>query len=954
MSSLAHLLRIGIAVVVHSRHTGTSKGSRFLENVAKVYSEHPTTEGIAPSATIVDLVLNLIDRRSEDFVKDVTEKLAAAALILGSFDGSPAAAIIAKWQNERLESRLQDSSVVNPGSPAEEDGAEKRKLAAKQRKAAIMAEFARQQQSFMESLGNVPDDQDEDMDDPSESDFSMAVDVLDARKCDSPAGNCIICQEPLQLDSAPYGMVSLLQNFKEGQNEILNLKSIDDMRLLVGERCSLDTQIDRPSSSTFGENVTRVEPPSSEFSPPQASVNASSCGHLMHYSCFQSYRASIERRQVQEFRNQPENLELNEFLCPLCKSLGNTLVPIRDSYRTETINWSGLHKGSSTSVVPPDKGGRKNSVAEMEAWWNNRGAAIFLGAEAAASTEAVSDVELASKLRSLLEQISSGLIVVEQFTGNNSPNPNFIADESTKRLSQMATQLLIESDSFTPFLPIAADCLASSISSVEKMLRGVGTKSETVETSVNFLETVNPTTMLFLGVFVSDLRAVLRVVRSRTSDTSPFAESNRATTRLIFDGARPAPARAKETRPFGEPILRRKSISLLTELSFYEDWGPAELQGDDVFMLVGLVWCIEVTKVLLSFVESIILYDDTWAKDEGLSKLAQSSLIASSSAGLSAGAEADHKGKKPASYSSQGHDDSDLGQIKDFLHWISRQFEWPVEEVQRLIDVRVESVAAVAKSACLPFLRSAALLLHARFGLVPATGSAGFGLDPSLVSRVDNQADEYGQLLAYLRLPAVSYVCSAITNNPVLSSLATGWISDLRSWKAAQQTTEPVVRRLVTLDAPGVLELVPLPRSLESLLEDCFPKVCQSCRKRVAEPGLCLLCGAVVCAISYCCSRDGVGECNQHVRVCAGSVGVFFLVKSFRILVLHKEKGALMEPPYLDSHGEVDLAMRKGGHQFLHARRYDEIRRVWLTRGIPSHVARSLENTPSYGGWSLY
>lgn len=56
---------------------------------------------------------------------------------------------------------------------------------------------------------------------------------------------------------------------------------------------------------------------------------ATSCGHLMHYSCFETFNAATKRRQsFQIARNHPERLAMKEFVCPLCKALGNAFLPI--------------------------------------------------------------------------------------------------------------------------------------------------------------------------------------------------------------------------------------------------------------------------------------------------------------------------------------------------------------------------------------------------------------------------------------------------------------------------------------------------------------------------------------------------------------------------------------------------------------------------------------------------
>ncbi|KAJ1934247.1 E3 ubiquitin-protein ligase ubr1, partial [Linderina macrospora] len=56
---------------------------------------------------------------------------------------------------------------------------------------------------------------------------------------------------------------------------------------------------------------------------------ANTCGHLMHLRCFTQYCQGIEaKRQQQPTRNHPENPHRKEYLCPLCKSLGNILLPV--------------------------------------------------------------------------------------------------------------------------------------------------------------------------------------------------------------------------------------------------------------------------------------------------------------------------------------------------------------------------------------------------------------------------------------------------------------------------------------------------------------------------------------------------------------------------------------------------------------------------------------------------
>ncbi|RKO90210.1 hypothetical protein BDK51DRAFT_23417 [Blyttiomyces helicus] len=87
---------------------------------------------------------------------------------------------------------------------------------------------------------------------------------------------------------------------------------------------------------------------------------------------------------------------------------------------------------------------------------------------------------------------------------------------------------------------------------------------------------------------------------------------------------------------------------------------------------------------------------------------------------------------------------------------------------------------------------------------------------------------------------------------------------------------------------------------------------------------------------------------------CGGEVGIFLLINKCAILFLHNKNGFFIKTPYLDAHGEADFGLRRGKPQFLNMRRYDEIRRQWLTHGIPSHVARNIEQSFDRGGWITF
>jgi hypothetical protein len=54
---------------------------------------------------------------------------------------------------------------------------------------------------------------------------------------------------------------------------------------------------------------------------------------------------------------------------------------------------------------------------------------------------------------------------------------------------------------------------------------------------------------------------------------------------------------------------------------------------------------------------------------------------------------------------------------------------------------------------------------------------------------------------------------------------------------------------------------------------------------------------------------------------------------------------------YLLFDDSLIVLFSRGRRQFLNAQRFEELRRVWLTHGIPTFVARKLDGLMDYGGW---
>lgn len=205
---------------------------------------------------------------------------------------------------------------------------DKKKRSAKERRAKLMAKFKKQQNKFVEQHQTAEDPSDVDMvDSDSEDHWSY------------PEEHCILCQMTL-TDSGFFGVVCNMSQSAVGRrvpfdNHYWTMRAFDDFKDMdqEGTTTYLDQDDNHKRLNDYFSGVKErlVIGPAFPVSDPKClktSLMANSCGHGMHYSCYQQYLHSAISRQTQITRTVPEDFENNEFICPLCKSLGNVFVPI--------------------------------------------------------------------------------------------------------------------------------------------------------------------------------------------------------------------------------------------------------------------------------------------------------------------------------------------------------------------------------------------------------------------------------------------------------------------------------------------------------------------------------------------------------------------------------------------------------------------------------------------------
>lgn len=214
---------------------------------------------------------------------------------------------------EVREARLEATQALARDT---EDAEAAKKRAAQARKDAIMKQFAAQHQSILEQLED---------DDDLEDDGDQATEKPESY------GTCIVCQEDLD-NSRSFAALGLLQPSRFVRRALDNTHTFLHPASHIPAHTP-DRHTQRAAPFPPSEHFTGSEPPLTFNGFPSSQtkfgLHASECGHMMHLECFTVYCLSIrQRHRSQAQRNHPENIQRKEFICPLCKSLGNVILPV--------------------------------------------------------------------------------------------------------------------------------------------------------------------------------------------------------------------------------------------------------------------------------------------------------------------------------------------------------------------------------------------------------------------------------------------------------------------------------------------------------------------------------------------------------------------------------------------------------------------------------------------------
>ncbi|GAD93639.1 ubiquitin-protein ligase E3 component [Paecilomyces variotii No. 5] len=868
---------------------------------------------------------------------------------------------------------------IDAGSPATNVDSEQemKKKQALERQARVMAQFQQQQQNFLNSQGGI---------DWGEEDFSDVESETEApseaKIWKYPSGTCILCQEETN-DSRIYGTFALIQD--SGILRQTDIKDPDYIREVLRTPSSLDKSADhlRPFG-VAGENrvtVKRLDSKGDEVTTEKIGVSkgfnpnntlrgpvTTGCGHIMHYSCFEVYYAATQRRHSQQVaRNHPERLSLKEFVCPLCKALGNSFLPIiwkgkEESYpgalRTSASFEEFINNGVKSALEQPRtyallvEGDKLQLPAYHDLYVDYLSKTMVppltgkINQLMASSPPTIPPVPQqyvqATRIQMpgvfpTAEDLTASSPLQQVSTPGDSPMSELMQIykrlKKTIRLNNVQSSFNHPADAINSDELLHTDSLIRSfgfsISALEIAQRGVES-----EPGSTLLDKIPQLTLTHLRVLAETALSYVAVGglqnggNGKSRSAQEFQELQRQKLCQLFVGhpCMAGTSLLNDVRNI-EPLLATDIFIFMAECSL----SLLQILNVDVRHLIQMCYVAEIIKVAVTFILWPLGLKEELAEHGDASYLLEVELsderyaitrhffdsvvteLRSNSVGRAEGSSF------PA----------ESGYVKDGEGSATPGI---IIALRRLIS-----------SYALAFLRKAVILLHVQHGVeFPDTGFTDVG------------ASELDRLTKHLQLPTLDQIFSTFsparnTKSP-FDSVVSGWIFH---WNASRSGIRFDDHRLwPSLSHPAIFELIGLPKYYDILIEEANKKRCPNSKKELMDPSICLFCGDIFCSQAVCCMDKKLGGCNQHLKKCGKNVGLFINIRKCTVLYLHSHNGSWHFAPYLDRHGEVDPGLRRNRQLILNQKRYDRLLRdVWLSHQIPATISRKLEADINNGGW---
>jgi E3 ubiquitin-protein ligase UBR1 len=778
---------------------------------------------------------------------------------------------------ERLGLSVEGMGTASPAAAAIDEERERKKKAALERQARVLAQFQAQQKSFMEKQGDIDWGE---MDDLEDEELPPMEEHRNFWKY--PSGTCILCQE----DTDERRLYGTFAYFTE--STILRQTDFQDPDF-VREAAATPENLDRSAEAIrpFGvarenkETIWKVDQHGNLFEAERSLIGkgfpaklsrcgpvAVGCGHIMHFHCFEAYiEATIRRHQQQIARHAPEKPSKNEFICPLCKALGNAFLPIiwkgkEESYPGPLVPSTAfssfleqqLHSAYYTlgAMRPPDQ--TQNSFAAYTSQ-------NLIGNLADKSSQLLAEawLDFTPSQGGVAEAANDFLAILspqdQTSSRGRAPDPASAMKELVKvyrRLKDTLVKNGIESRHDKSEVlgqdanelcgsDVLARAVGFSISAIEIQQRGVE-----AEYGMTFIERIPTQVLTQLRILAESVTSYIAVGGQRESgenriDTEFRKDSERQHCQLfISQYIGEETEHARSPVEVYAPLLSQDLFIFLCECVF----GVIPAQGFEIAHMVRLCYLAEITKVAYHLARNI-------PAAQWFQNMSRKDDMDPSVANFVAFCERLSQFDLEVSMvSGSGNDEP--------WSWENRAFQQPGLDTWNAWYSLLRKYALV-------FLRKCAVLLHVKYGV-------DFN---SRVSPCPEQR-ELERLTEALRVPSLDEMLTALSPErgiqhgwPVETPLlVSGWVRHQATWPY-NGDAEGLPQSAV-LSHPGIFELIGLPKNYDRLIDECTNLQCPTNGGELTDPNICLFCGEIFCGQAVCCMKEVKQERRRVMRIGGG------------------------------------------------------------------------------------
>ncbi|KAL1546338.1 RING-type E3 ubiquitin transferase [Salvia divinorum] len=628
-----------------------------------------------------------------------------------------------------------------------------------------------------------------------------------------------------------------------------------------------------------------LHPRYDNFGPTEADgIYVSSCGHAVHKVCLDRYLSSLKERFNRRIVFEGGHIvdpEQGEFLCPVCRGLANSVLPVLPGDKTRipqppagsTINFTGVSSHLNFSTTG-------HSLRLQDALSLLQTAANIAGDQESLKVVPTQNFKIKPNLEPIIHLLCAMYYPKQDKildTGRIS-HPLIIWD--TLRYSLISAEIAARSrkNSLSPNYSIGSlyKELHSSSGFILSLLLDVTQSTKAT----------NPQAVLlrFQGI---QLFAKSLLPGTNPNGLSRFLGQHGDNMLYILENAE-LEAEYPDIqlwRQAHEPIIAHDTFSSFMWTLFCLPW-PMLFCKESYMSLVHVFYVVSITQAIL------------------------------------------------ACYSTQKSIQTEVEVSDNLIADIHRLIGEHQEAMKFFKSDRANSSLNINDSIRIltfPYLRRCALLWKLINSNIMPFGDEAHSWDRSPCTLNDmeyatnmmEELLEVGELEKMFNIPTLDI----IINDEVSRSTASRWVGHFCEVFEGHKSSQAL------RCTPAVpFKLMLLPHVYHELLQRYFKKCCPECGALMEEPALCLLCGTL-CSPNWktCCRAS---TCKTHALACGAGIGVFLLIRRTTILLQRSARQAPWPSPYLDAFGEEDVEMHRGKPLFLSQERYAALSHMVASHGL--------------------